>query len=216
MIGADLTRASLELAADGAPRFGLAARCSWRPIFAAPGFGAAPSTWSTRPASCTTRPTRAPRSPPRAAGAAGRNHRARPLQRVRAVPAPASPRSARGSPAFGWFPVRSGAARAPAEPARREAWLRDQYQHPEEHRHTLREVQGWFRENGVEYLRAYPDTQLAAEPLRDDELFRPADDDWGFENVLAQLSWTRTLAHEGGLFAVAGRTARQGAASAIS
>jgi 2-polyprenyl-3-methyl-5-hydroxy-6-metoxy-1,4-benzoquinol methylase len=27
-----------------------------------------------------------------------------------------------------------------AEPARREAWLRDQYQHPEEHRHTLAEV----------------------------------------------------------------------------
>jgi hypothetical protein len=27
------------------------------------------------------------------------------------------------------------------EPARRVAWLRDQYQHPEEHRHTLAEVQ---------------------------------------------------------------------------
>src|SRR3989454_5849318 len=40
------------------------------------------------------------------------------------------------------------------EPARREAWLRDQYQHPEEHCHTLREVQGWFSENRVEYVRA--------------------------------------------------------------
>src|SRR6185436_9994742 len=38
-----------------------------------------------------------------------------------------------------------------AEPARREAWLRDQYRHPEEHVHTLAEVQAWFAENGVEY-----------------------------------------------------------------
>ena len=43
------------------------------------------------------------------------------------------------------------------EPARREAWLRDQYQHPEEHRHTLAEVQGWFAENRVEYLAGVPE-----------------------------------------------------------
>jgi hypothetical protein len=46
------------------------------------------------------------------------------------------------------------------EPARRKAWMRDQYQHPEEHRHTLAEVQGWFAENGVEYLRTYPSAML--------------------------------------------------------
>jgi SAM-dependent methyltransferase len=108
-----------------------------------------------------------------------------------------------------WFPGDPVLRERRAEPARREAWLRDQYQHVEEHRHTLREVQGWFRENGVEYLRAYPDTLLAAEPLRDDGLFRAADDDWGFENVLAQLAWAWTLAHEGGLFVVVGRTPRR-------
>lgn len=94
------------------------------------------------------------------------------------------------------------------EPARREAWLRDQYRHVEEHRHTLREVQGWFRENGVEYVRAWPDTTLGAEPLRDDALFQPVDDDWAFENLVAQISWARTLAHEGGLFVAIGRAAR--------
>src|SRR5262249_7815895 len=46
------------------------------------------------------------------------------------------------------------------QPARREAWLRDQYFHPLEHRHTLREVQRWFAENGVAYLRAYPSAVL--------------------------------------------------------
>jgi SAM-dependent methyltransferase len=106
---------------------------------------------------------------------------------------------------FRWIPPDPVLRERSAEPARREAWMRDQYLHVEEHRHTLREVQGWFRENSVEYLRAYPDTLLAAAPLREDGLFQAADDDWQFENLLAQLSWARTLAHEGGLFVVVGR-----------
>lgn len=88
------------------------------------------------------------------------------------------------------------------EPARREAWLRDQYQHPEEHRHTLCEVQGWFEENGVTYLRAYPSAVLGDDP---DELFTPAADNWRVEGWLAQLEWMRTLGHEGGLFFTIGR-----------
>jgi SAM-dependent methyltransferase len=89
-----------------------------------------------------------------------------------------------------------------AEPARREAWLRDQYQHPEEHLHTLAEVQSWFAENGVEYLRAYPSAVLDDEPER---LFTPALDNWRLEGWLAQLGWMRTLGREGGLFFTIGR-----------
>jgi SAM-dependent methyltransferase len=88
------------------------------------------------------------------------------------------------------------------EPARREAWLRDQYQHPEEHRHTLAEVQGWFAENGVEYLRAYPSAVLGDEP---EDLFAPAADNWRLEGWLTQLGWMRGLGHEGGVFFTVGR-----------
>lgn len=91
------------------------------------------------------------------------------------------------------------------EPARRQAWLRDQYQHPLEHRHTLGEVQRWFRECGVEYLRAYPSALLAAPPLEGAQLFEPAGDDWAPERWLTQLGWTAALAHEGGLFIAIGR-----------
>ncbi|HTO97771.1 MAG TPA: class I SAM-dependent methyltransferase [Myxococcales bacterium] len=91
------------------------------------------------------------------------------------------------------------------EPARRNAWLLDQYRHVEEHRHTLGEVQGWFRENRVDYLRSHPGTLLGGGPLPEDGLFEEAEDDWGFENALAQLRWMRTLSHEGGLFVVIGR-----------
>jgi SAM-dependent methyltransferase len=90
------------------------------------------------------------------------------------------------------------------EPARHDAWLRDQYQHPEEHRHTLAEVQGWFAENGVRYLRAYPSAVLGEEP---GELFARAADNWRPESWLAQLEWMRTLGHEGGLFFTIGQRA---------
>lgn len=90
------------------------------------------------------------------------------------------------------------------EPERRRAWLRDQYQHPEEHVHTLAEVQGWFAENGVEYLRAYPSALLDEEA---GELFDRAADNWRPEGWLAQLGWIRALGHEGGLFFTVGQRA---------
>jgi len=88
------------------------------------------------------------------------------------------------------------------EPARREAWLRDQYQHPEEHQHTLAEVQGWFAENGVEYVRAYPSALIGEDPQ---ELFELASDNWRPEGWLAQVGWIGALGHEGGLFVTVGR-----------
>lgn len=88
------------------------------------------------------------------------------------------------------------------EPERRKAWLQDQYQHPEEHRHTLAEVQNWFRKNEVEYLRAYPNAMLCEES---EELFASAGDNWCLEGWLAQIGWIGTLGHEGGLFVIVGR-----------
>jgi len=91
-----------------------------------------------------------------------------------------------------------------SEPARREAWLRDQYRHPEEHRHTLGEVQRWFAETGVEYVRAYPSALIGDET---EDLFEPCGDDWWLERWLAQLGWIASLGHEGGLFITVGRRA---------
>ena len=88
-----------------------------------------------------------------------------------------------------------------AEPARQEAWLRDQYQHVEEHLHTLGEVRRWFAANDIEYLRAVPSALLDGEEL---DLFTQSCDDWGIEGFLAQLGWMRTAGPEGGLFVVTG------------
>ena len=96
------------------------------------------------------------------------------------------------------------------EPARREAWLRDQYQHPEEHSHTLAEVQGWLAGTRHHLLRAYPSAVLDDEP---EELFAQAPDNWRPEGWLAQMGWIWTLGHEGGLFFTVGR--RTGADAAV-
>ena len=91
---------------------------------------------------------------------------------------------------------------ATPEPARREAWLRDQYQHPEEHSHTLAEVQGWFAENGVEYLRAYPSAVLDDEP---GELFARAPDNWRPEGGWRSWAGFGRSATRAGLFFTVGR-----------
>lgn len=102
---------------------------------------------------------------------------------------------------FRWIPWDPVLRRRRSDPGRREAWLRDQYRHVEEHRHTLREVRRWFHDNGLEYLRAFPSALLAGES---DELFTQSEDDWAFEGLIAQFSWMRSLGGEGGVFAAVG------------
>jgi ubiquinone/menaquinone biosynthesis C-methylase UbiE len=83
------------------------------------------------------------------------------------------------------------------EPARREAWLRDQYQHPEEHSYTVGAVTRWFAENDITRLRSFPSTVIDDDP---DDLFLQAVDNWAIERWISQLGWMRTLGGEGGLF----------------
>jgi SAM-dependent methyltransferase len=103
---------------------------------------------------------------------------------------------------YRWVPFDPVLSDRKNEPARREAWVRDQYRHPEEHRHTIAEVRNWFRDNGVEYIRTYPSALIGDDP---EDLFAAEDDDWRFEAWLVQLGWIRTLGHEGGLFVTIGR-----------
>ena len=103
---------------------------------------------------------------------------------------------------FRWIPGDPVLRDRDAEPARREAWIRDQYRHPEEHRHSVSEVRRWFAASGIEYLRSYPSTVTGDEP---EDLFAPAGDEWALETWIAQLGWMKSLGPEGGLFVVVGR-----------
>jgi SAM-dependent methyltransferase len=101
-----------------------------------------------------------------------------------------------------WIPFDPVLRDRKSEPARREAWIRDQYRHPEEHRHTVAEIRSWFEENGVEYLRTYPSLLIGEES---GELFAADEDYWPVEAWLSQIGWMATLGREGGLFVTVGR-----------
>jgi SAM-dependent methyltransferase len=103
---------------------------------------------------------------------------------------------------FRWIPFDPVLRDRGSEPERREAWVRDQYRHPEEHRHTVAQVRRWFAENSVEYLRTYPSVLLGEET---GALFSADDDYWGPEAWLAQTGWMATLGYEGGLFVTIGQ-----------
>jgi SAM-dependent methyltransferase len=103
---------------------------------------------------------------------------------------------------FRWIPFDPVLRDRRNEPARREAWLKDQYRHPEEHCHSVAEVRRWFRDNGIDYVSTFPSTLIGAEP---DNLLTPAEDEWPLESRLSQIGWMRTLGSEGGLFIMVGR-----------
>ncbi|HET6971595.1 MAG TPA: class I SAM-dependent methyltransferase [Phenylobacterium sp.] len=104
---------------------------------------------------------------------------------------------------YRWIPFDPVLRDRASEPARREAWLRDQYRHPEEHLHTVGEVIGWFRANDVDFVRAYPSAQVHDD--EPDDLFAAEPDAWAPERWLAQIGWMASLGHEGGLWVMVGR-----------
>ena len=105
-----------------------------------------------------------------------------------------------------WAPGDRALAERRQQSDRRRAWLRDQYHHPEEHRHRLAEVRGWFVANGIDYVRSVPSALVGGD--RDGQPLTCAEEGgWWLEDILAQLGWIRQLGGEGGLFVTIGRAA---------
>jgi len=206
VVGADLTLASLELGAAAAGRFGVDRAQFVETDLHRPGLrkGAFDVVYSSGVLHHTPDPRKAFASIVPLARPGGMiviglyNAFARIPLRLR--------RAAARLTGFRWIPFDPVLRDRRSEPARREAWLRDQYLHPEEHRHTHAEAAAWFAENDVEYIRAFPSSLVSDET---EGLFDPAPDCWGFEAWLAQLGWIQSLGHEGGLFVMVGR--RRGA-----
>jgi 2-polyprenyl-3-methyl-5-hydroxy-6-metoxy-1,4-benzoquinol methylase len=206
VVGADLTRVSLQLAADAARRFGVGQARFVETDLREPGLrtGAFDVVTCSGVLHHTPDPEASFRAIARLVRPGGLvvvgvyNSYARLPHRLRRAVARRS--------GYRWFPLDPVLRDRAAEPARREAWLRDQYRHPEEHRHTLAEVQRWFEAAGIAYVRTYPSTVTAEPPPKAGGLFSPAADNWSFENVIHQLAWCFTLGREGGLFVVIGRS----------
>ncbi len=90
---------------------------------------------------------------------------------------------------------------------KRRTWFADQYLHPHESTHTVREVLGWFRENGIDYVSSFPKIELfGSMPKR---IFRERRVARFRSNPLAhivvQLAWIITQNAGGGYFVLVGR-----------
>jgi 2-polyprenyl-3-methyl-5-hydroxy-6-metoxy-1,4-benzoquinol methylase len=213
VVGADLTRASLELAAAAALRYGVDRARFVEMDLRRPGLraGAFDVVYCSGVLHHTPDPAAAFRAIAPLARPGGvvvlglYNAYARIPHRLR--------RAVARLTRFRWIPLDPVLRDRAAEPARRTAWLRDQYRHPEEHRHTVAEVRRWFASCGVTFLRTYPSTVTGDGAVHAGGLFAPAADAWPFEAVLQQLGWMATLGREGGLFVAIGR-AREDAAGA--
>jgi SAM-dependent methyltransferase len=216
VVGADLTRASLAVAADAARRLGIGgarfvALDLRRPGLRADAFDVVYCSGvlhhTPDPAASFRAIARLVR--PGGTIVVGLYHAwARLPHRLRRAVARAT--------GFRWIPWDPVLRERAAEPERRAAWLRDQYRHPEEHRHTVGEVRRWFRASGIAYVRTYPSAVIGEPPLEDGELFDPAEDDWLVERVLAQLGWCWTLRRDGGLFVAVGRRPAAAAMPGVS
>jgi 2-polyprenyl-3-methyl-5-hydroxy-6-metoxy-1,4-benzoquinol methylase/uncharacterized protein YbaR (Trm112 family) len=205
VVGADLTRASLELAASAAQRYGVERAFFIETDLRTPALR--PGAFDVVYCSGVLHHTPDPRASFAAIAKLARpggvivlglyNAIARVPHRLRRAVAKLT--NLRTVP---FDPVLRDRA---AEPERRRAWLLDQYRHPEEHRHTLAEVRRWFKEERVEWVRAHPPALLGQPPPFGDALFSGEEDGWPLEDWLAQLHWAATIGGEGGLFLAIGQ-----------
>jgi SAM-dependent methyltransferase len=85
------------------------------------------------------------------------------------------------------------------------SWFLDQYAHPHETRHTIDQVLRWFDEEGIDYVSAAPPIRLREPFDCERALFEPADPGGRLEHWLVQLGWIFTISREGALFDVIGR-----------
>jgi SAM-dependent methyltransferase len=91
--------------------------------------------------------------------------------------------------------------------AKRHTWYADQYEHPHESAHTVAEVLGWFRENGVEYVSSLPKIEPFGSTAK--RIFRPREvAGWrsgSLAHLMVQLGWIVTQNSGGGYFVLVGR-----------
>ncbi len=83
-------------------------------------------------------------------------------------------------------------------------WIQDQYFNPHETWHSIGEVQGWFDENGIEFLNCFPRI-LGSSGEDDPDFFASSDPGTRYQRAITQLSWLGTIAREGSLFDLIGR-----------
>jgi 2-polyprenyl-3-methyl-5-hydroxy-6-metoxy-1,4-benzoquinol methylase len=88
---------------------------------------------------------------------------------------------------------------------RKRTWFRDQYQNPNEYKHTMDEVLGWFGKAGFEYTNSIPKIDFSGEIEESEQIFSSHPVGTKTQHMLSQLRLVFTGAKEGGFFIMIGR-----------
>ena len=90
-------------------------------------------------------------------------------------------------------------------PAKRRAWMMDQYKHPHESKHTMGEVLGWFRRTGFRFVKSIPRSRPFQPFGSDENLFEPETPGNWLERLAVELGMILSGSREGGFFIMVGR-----------
>ena len=85
-----------------------------------------------------------------------------------------------------------------------QAWFRDQYRHPQESKHSIDEVLGWFAATGVEFLSSIPPVD-GSKFTGITPMFQPQARATASTRAAVQLHMLLTGGQDGGLFIMIGR-----------
>lgn len=84
---------------------------------------------------------------------------------------------------------------------KKRAWFMDQYKHPHESTHTIREVLGWLETLGLKFVKSIPKTN--GQPFSPEErLFEPEPPGTRLQQALAERRMILSGSREGGFFIV--------------
>jgi SAM-dependent methyltransferase len=85
--------------------------------------------------------------------------------------------------------------------SKKRAWFMDQYKHPHESTHTIREILGWLDQTGLTFVKSIP--KINGQSFSPDErLFSPEPPGSRFQQLAAELSMALSGSREGGFFIV--------------
>ena len=85
----------------------------------------------------------------------------------------------------------------------KKAWIRDQYEHPVESRHTFDEILDWFEKNNIEFINSIPASNLFSNEIN---LFEKTKKNNSLINLLIQFFMIFTkIGSDGGLFIFIGK-----------
>jgi len=94
--------------------------------------------------------------------------------------------------------------RKPLSPDKRRAWIRDQYIHPVERKHSISEVLGWFEQAGFSFVSSIP--KIIGDFTGEEKLFEPVSAGRPIDRLMAETEMLfSSYGGEGGLFIVIGR-----------